>query len=69
MGDEDGILLRLEGKQVVAFDLRLIVNAKSLSDLHKMIRHSSSLAETASAVTAPVTGEQDRMSRSIILKK
>lgn len=40
MGDEDSVLLGLEGRQiVVAFDLRLIVNSKSLSDLHKMIRH------------------------------
>ena len=40
MGDEDGVLLGLEGKQiVVALDLRLVINSKSLSDLHKMIRH------------------------------
>ena len=41
MGDKDSILLGLEGKQIiVAFDLRLIVNSKALSNLHKMIRHS-----------------------------
>ena len=60
MGDEDGVLLGLESRQmVVAFDLRLIVNSKSLSDLHKMIRHSSSSS----------CGDrlQDWMSRSITL--
>jgi hypothetical protein len=40
MRDEDGVLLGLESKQIiVAFDLRWVVNSKSLSDLHKMIRH------------------------------
>ena len=59
MRDEDSVLLGLEGRQlVVAFDLRLIVNSKSLSDLHKMIRH--------------ILGDryiQDRMSRSITMTK
>ena len=40
MGDKYGVLLGLEGKQlVVAFGLRLIINSKGLSNLHKMIRH------------------------------